>query len=142
MVPQVLAFVEYVAFMPFIVPIAICAIVFWFLINKKRLEHQQIMAAIEKGTPLSELRPVKKEGPNWIKSLTTGVAFLLIGIGMAIVSLISFNYYSADDASFGLLIASVVFIAIGAAGVLRGILQRKAEKALSDKSALDANHGQ
>jgi hypothetical protein len=128
--------------MPFIVPIAIFAIVFWFLINKKRLEHQQIMAAIEKGTPLSELRFVKKEGPNWIKSLTTGVAFLLIGIGMAIVTLISFNYYSADDASFGLLIASVVFLAIGTAGIIRGILQQKVDKALSDKSALDANHGQ
>lgn len=145
MVPQILASVDFVGFMPFIVPIAICAIVFWFLINKKRLEHQQIMAAIEKGTPLSELRPVelKKKEINWIKSLTTGIALLLIGIGMAIVSLISFCYSIPDeDASFGLIIAAVVLIAIGIAGIVRGILQRKTDKAFSsDKSALNANQG-
>jgi hypothetical protein len=128
---------------PFIMIVLIVAILAWYFLNKKRLEHQQILAAIEKGIPLSELRPVVKKGAGWIISLTIGVAFLIMGIGMVIVSLISFNYYSADDASFGLFIASAVFLAIGTAGIIRGILQRKYDKALSaGKSALDANHGQ
>jgi ABC-type cobalamin transport system permease subunit len=139
MVPQVLASGDFVEVMPFIMIIAIVVIVFWFLINKKRLEHQQIMTAIEKGIPLSELRPVMKKGADWIISLTVGIAFLLMGIGMAIVSLI----YFCGQASFGLLMPSIVFFAIGTAGIIRGILQRKADKASSsDNSALDANHGQ
>jgi hypothetical protein len=129
--------------LPFVVVICLIVMLTWYFLSKKRFEHQQILAAIEKGTPLSELRPVEKKGVNWIKSLTVGIAFLLMGMGMVIVSLISFNYYSADDASFGLFIASAVFLAIGTAGIIRGILQRKYDKALSsDKSALDANQGQ
>jgi len=124
---------------PFIMIVLIVAILTWYFLNKKRLEHQQILAAIEKGIPLSELRPVVKKGADWIISLTVGVAFLLMGIGMAIVSLI----YFCGGASFGLLMPSVVFFAIGTAGIIRGILLRKAEKALSaEESALDANHGQ
>ncbi|MCX5633443.1 MAG: hypothetical protein NTW93_07215 [Phycisphaerae bacterium] len=139
MVPQILASGAWVGIAPFVMIIAIVAIVGWYLLNKKRLEHQQILAAIEKGIPLSELRPVVKKGADWIISLTAGVAFLLMGIGMAIVSLI----YFCGGASFGLLMPSIVFFAIGTAGIIRGILLRKAEKALSaDESALDANQGQ
>jgi hypothetical protein len=129
--------------MPFIVVITLIVMLTWYHLNKKRLEHQQILAAIEKGTPLSELRPVEKKGPDWIKSLTVGIAFMFMGGGMVIISLVSFKYYSADDASFGLFIASAVLLAIGIGGVVRGILLRKYDKALSsDKSALNANNGQ
>jgi hypothetical protein len=140
--------VPLVAYMPFIMVILIVAFGITLAIVKKHFEHKQIMAAIEKGTPLSELRPVKQpvtqKGADWIRSLTLGIAFLLMGIGMAIIPLISPGYSSSDkDARLGLFIASVIFLAMGAAGVLSGILKRKAEKALSsDKSALDANHGQ
>ncbi len=51
--------VPFVAYMPFIMVMVIFALLVWFLITKKRLEHQQIMAAIEKGTPLSEIKPVE-----------------------------------------------------------------------------------
>ncbi len=136
--------------MPFIFLIVLVSLVIWAKVTKKRLEHLQIMAAIEKGTPFSELRPIittKGAGwkwNDWIRSLTTGIAFLLIGLGMAIISLVSvLSAYPDKDAGFGLSIISVVLIAIGIAGVIRGILQRKADKALSaDKSAFDANHGQ
>jgi len=126
------------------VPIIVGPVVFWYLLNVKRLEHQRIMAAIEKGTPLSELRPVEKKGPDWIGSLTVGVAFLLMGIGMAIVASISIvSDWPDKDVGFGLFIASVVLLSIGIAGIIRSILLQKAEKALSaDKSALDANKGQ
>jgi uncharacterized membrane protein len=131
--------------LPFVVLIVITVMLFRYLLSKKQLEHQQIIAAIEKGTPLPELKPIiqQKKEVDWIRSLTVGIAFLLMGVGMVIISLISFNYYSADNASFGLFIASVVLFAIGTAGIIRGILQRKYDKALSsDKSALNANNGQ
>ncbi len=135
-----------VAYMPFIMVIFICAFGITFAIVKKYFEHKQIMAAIEKGTPLSELRPVQqvKKEVNWIKSLTVGIAVLLMSIGIAIIASASVIFDFPDrDAGFGLFIASVILLAIGIAATIRGILLRKAEKTLSsDKSALNANNGQ
>lgn len=132
--------------LPFIVMICLIVMLTWYFLSKKRFEHQQILAAIEKGTPLSELRPLKKTGANWIRSLTAGIAFLLMGIGIAIISLLSIfvgGFFPDESAGFGLLIPVVIFIAIGIAGIIRGILQRKADKDLSsENSALNANKGQ
>jgi len=130
--------------LPFIFLIVFVSLKIWARAHKRRLEHLQIMAAIEKGTPLSELIPVVEKGADWIRCLSVGVAFLLMGIGMIIISSVSFKYSIPDkDAGFGLFIASVVLLAIGAGGIVRGILQRKVDKALSaDKSAFDANKGQ
>ncbi len=51
--------------------------------------------------------------------------------------------FADAEANSGVSFAALVLIAIGTAGIIRGILLRKAEKALSaDKSALDANQGQ
>ena len=139
--------VPFVAYMPFITVMVIFALLVWFLITKKRLEHQQIMAAIEKGTPLSKIKPVelKKREINWIKSLTTGIALLLIGSGWIIMRFTGRSFcYAYPGATSGISLAALVLIAIGIAGIVRGILQRKYDKAalLSDKSALDANQGQ
>ncbi len=135
--------VPFVAYMPFITAILIFAILMWYLLNKKRLEHQQIMAAIEKGAPLSELKPVtqKKKEVDWIKNLTGGITCLLIGLGLIIIMLLT-NKCIFGDNRVGLFIAAVL-LAVGIARVIRGILQRKTDKAalLSDKSALDANQG-
>jgi hypothetical protein len=145
MVLQILASGAWVGLAPFIMMIAFFALLFWYLLNKKRLEHQQIMAAIEKGTPLSELKPVEKKGADWIKSLTVGIAFLLIGIGLAIVVLsviFAGGNTLNEDTGFRLFIAAI-FLAIGIAGIIRGILRRKYDKAISsDKSALNTNNGQ
>ena len=138
MVPQILASVDFIAFMPFIMLMVIFALLIWYLLSKKRLEHQQIMAAIEKGTPLSELRPVVKKGADWIKNLTFGITCLLIGSGLIIIRLLTNNCIFGDN-RVGLFIA-VVLLAVGIARVIRGILQRKADKIVSsENSALDAN---
>jgi cell division protein FtsW (lipid II flippase) len=146
MFPQILASVPFVAYMPFIMVIFICAFGITYAIVKKHFEHKQIMAAIEKGTPLSELRPVQqvKKVSDWMRRLTGGIALLLMGIGMAIIASASVVFdYPDRDAGFGLFIASVVFLAFGTASTIRGILLRKYDKALSsDKSALNANNGQ
>jgi H+/gluconate symporter-like permease len=131
-----------IASLPFIATIIAIIVIFWYFLSKKRLEHQQILAAIEKGTPLSELRPLEKTGSDWIRSLTIGIAFLLMGLGIITIMLLTSKpIFSFGDARIGSFLA-VIFLAVGIARIIRGILQRKADKNLSSgKSALDADKG-
>jgi len=48
-----------IVFIALSTPLIVIGMIYYY---KKRLEHKQIMAAIEKGTPLSELRPPKPVG--------------------------------------------------------------------------------
>ncbi len=91
---------------------------------KKRLEHKQIMAAIEKGTPLSELKPAKLTGPLWIKNLTAGIALLIFAIGLVCIQLARGCYFE----SFGFYFLALILFAFGIARLIRGLLQRKTEK--------------
>lgn len=95
-----------------LIPVIIIGVVYYL---KKRLEHKQIMAAIEKGTPLSELRPPKQNGRLWIKNLTIGIALLVIGLGFFLV---------APRGGPSPAIA-LVLIGVGAAWIVRGVLNRK-----------------
>ncbi|MHC4639922.1 MAG: hypothetical protein ACYTBV_20890, partial [Planctomycetota bacterium] len=72
-------------------------------------------AAIEKGTPLSELRPPKQNGRLWIKNLTIGIALLIIGTGFVLV---------APRGGPSPVIA-LILIGVGAAWIIRGMLNRK-----------------
>ena len=107
-----------VAWMVFIglsTPIIIVGVIYYL---KKKLEHKQILAAIEKGTPLSELRPPKPpepRGPIWIKYLTSGIAYLIIAAG-----LLWWLGYTTDH-----IWAPLILFAIGIAWVIRGLLYRK-----------------
>ncbi|MHC4681693.1 MAG: hypothetical protein ACYTEK_23725 [Planctomycetota bacterium] len=91
-------------------PVVIVGLVYYL---KKRFEHKQIMAAIEKGTPLSELRPPKPNGALWIKNLTIGIALLIIGLGWSIMM--------GRHAMF----AAFILIGVGIAWIIRGVLNRK-----------------
>ena len=84
----------------------------------KRLEHKQIMAAIEKGTPLSELRPRKPKpaGPFWIRYLTFGIALLTIGLAWLLVG---------PGPHGMMLFVAFVLCGIGLAWLIRGLLYRK-----------------
>ena len=95
-----------------LIPVIIIGVVYYL---KKRLEHKQIMVAIEKGTPLSELRPPKQNGRLWIKNLTIGIALLIIGSGFVLV---------APRGGPSPVIA-LVLIGVGAAWIIRGMLNRK-----------------
>ena len=114
-----------VALMVFIglsTPIIIVCLVYYF---KKRLEHKQIMAAIEKGTPLSELRPVKKHtGPAWIRAYTSGIAMLIIAVGLTLVILLMLNT-GAPRQLMILLLIPVVFLGNGLAALIRGRMLKK-----------------
>ncbi|MHC4424580.1 MAG: hypothetical protein ACYSYV_00625 [Planctomycetota bacterium] len=82
---------------------------------KKRLEHKQILAAIEKGTPLSELRPPKQNGALWIKNLTIGIALLIVGLAIVLSGRVG------GELTF----VAYVLIGVGAAWTVRGVLNRK-----------------
>ncbi len=86
----------------------------------KRLEHKQILAAIEKGTPLSELKPPKKQlnGSLWIRTLTFGIALMIIGLSL----ILAVGPRRMGGAST--LLAFVLF-GVGIAWLIRGLLYRK-----------------
>jgi sterol desaturase/sphingolipid hydroxylase (fatty acid hydroxylase superfamily) len=98
----------------------------------KRLEHKQILAAIEKGTPLSDLKSRKSEpvGPVWIKYLTGGITIFFIGLA----------FMAAGSGIMGIrgMGSFVAFIlcGIGIAWLVRGLLCRKYEI----QSRLSANN--
>ena len=94
-------------------PVVIVGVVYYL---KKRLEHKQIMAAIEKGTPLSELRPPKPNGTLWIKNLTIGIALLVIGLGWSLMVPVGHN---------SMFLIALALIGVGIAWVVRGLLNRK-----------------
>ena len=93
-------------------PIVVVGVVYYL---KKRLEHKQIMTAIEKGTPLSELRPPKPNGALWVRNLTVGIALLVIGLGW------SFMVHTRSESMF----VAVIVIGVGIAWIIRGLLNRK-----------------
>ena len=95
---------------------------FYYL--KKRLEHKQVMAAIEKGVPFSTIKPPKPIGPVWIKNLTAGIALLIFSIGFIFVA---FVFSCRFDAPFSILIVIILF-ALGISRIIRGLLQRNTEK--------------
>lgn len=108
-------------FLAFSMPLIIVCLVYYF---KKRLEHKQIMAAMEKGTPLSELRPPKPTGPVWIKSVTSGIMLILIGVAFACVPLLGYNF----GPPFGHYFVAMVLFAVGVSRLVAGLLQRKVQQ--------------
>jgi hypothetical protein len=114
-------------------PIIIIGLIYYL---KKRLEHKQIMAAIEKGTPLSDLRPAKPTGPLWIKNLTVGIALLVISLPFLYMFLRPL--IRGDHTHEGRLLPFAIFFAIGIAFFIRGLLQRKAQQQIQPSDQSDA----
>ena len=95
-------------------PIMVVGVIYYL---KKRFEHRQIMAAIEKGTPLSEIIPPKPQpiGPAWIRYVSAGVAMVIIGLGVI-------WFRGLRDP--GVVVAFVV-LGVGAGWLTKGLLHRK-----------------
>ena len=107
-------------------PIIVVGMVYYY---KKRLEHKQIMAAIEKGTPLSEIMPQKKAGPSWINNITGGIAMLIIAVATTIIfGAMLFFSHNMGLFPFGVFfIIPAVFLGNGIASLIRGRLRRTHE---------------
>ena len=130
-----------IALAPFILVLVIVGLPFFFAFYRQRLEHKQIMAAIEKGIPLSELRPVKPAGSVWIKNITAGIALLIIAL-----PLLLFGFFALDRWLFANLqgqpwntflsplplLLGIILFAIGISKLIRGLLLRKTDKAQTD----------
>ena len=97
-------------------PIIVVGVIYYL---KKRLEHKQIMMALEKGTPLSEIIPPKPKpvGPVWIKYVSTGIALIIIGLG--------FTYLNPMDTRYFGMSLFWILCGIGVAMLIRGLLHRK-----------------
>ena len=106
-------------------PIIIAAVVYYL---KKRLEHKQIIAAIEKGANLSNLKLPLKNEPTWISNLTKGIALLIIAVGFGIITLVRYMRGTDFNVHLGLSFIALVFLGIGIGRILRGILQRKGQQ--------------
>ena len=81
------------------------------------------------------------DGAGWIRSLSWGIAFLTMGLGMAIIAFYSaINSHSNVSSRF--VILPLILFSIGLAGIISGLLRRKTEKAMTkEKLPLDANKG-
>jgi len=97
------------------VPVIVIGVVYYL---KKKFEHKQIMEAIEKGTPLSELIPPKQNGKLWIKNVTIGVALIIIGFGAW--------WTGPGHGGMSAFIALIIF-GVGVAWLVRGLLYRKGQ---------------
>ncbi len=120
----------FIMFLGMASPVLIICLVYYL---KKRFDHKQVMAAIEKGAPLSDLKlpkPPKPTGPLWIKNLTAGITLLIISAGLVSIGFVRCGGRIPDDEDvWGWFIAALILFAIGISRLIRGILQRKAEKA-------------
>jgi len=96
----------------------------------KLLAHKQIMAAIEKGIPISELLPPKPQlpGPGWIRYVSLGIALVIMSLGFLLVP---FGIVSSGT------IVAFVLLGVGAGWLVRGLLHRKYH--LKDQSANQNN---
>jgi hypothetical protein len=108
-------------------PIIVVGVIYYL---KKRLEHKQIMTAIEKGTPLSEIMPPKPKpaGPPWIKYVSTGIALIIIGLGFTFLNPMYTSHVGA--------LIFTVLCGVGVGLLIRGLLHRKyyLKNGLSDNS--------
>ena len=110
-------------------PIIVVGVIYYL---KKRLAHKQIMAAIEKGTPLSELIPAKPTGPVWIKHLTFGIILLAIALGVGFVG---------PGPKAPMLFVAIILGGVGIAQVIRGLLYRKYQPSDKNNIAEDKKPG-
>jgi len=107
------------------VPIIIVCL---FSYLKKRLEHKQIMAAIEKGIPPQQiLKTVAPAGPRWIKSFTRGIAIFLIAVILLTFELVNGNFCLGFPFNSTQSLIALILLAIGLSLVIRSLLLRKAE---------------
>jgi putative Mn2+ efflux pump MntP len=97
--------------------LVVLGLLFCYLFYRKRLEHKQVMAAIDRGIEPSGIRPARLPGLAWITSLTIGVGLLIIGIGIVV--------WAHFVGLF--MLAAIPLLGVGISLVLYGLLRREVE---------------
>jgi len=113
-------------------PILVVFVVCLFRFLKSRMQHKEILAAIEKGVAIPDLRTAKPLIPRWITNIALGIAlivlspaFVLHGIGTSgMKGLESLKTVLIYNTAFPTLIC----FSIGLFFLIRGLLLRKHEK--------------
>jgi hypothetical protein len=100
---------------------------------RNKYRHQQILAAMEKGLPITDLiaRPqIRNREVNWVRSLSAGIGFLFVGIVIPIICFVfgMINPSTPPDKIFGMLIIPTGVCGLGLILLMRGILQKNYEK--------------
>lgn len=111
----------------FLLPLILIILYFFY---RRRLEHKQILAAIEKGIAPTDLHLSKTAASVWIKNLTAGITLLLIAIGLIGWHLLRRQTSDVfeDWEPRGWIFIVVILSAFGITRVIRGLLQRKTEQ--------------
>ena len=114
------------------IPLLIIGMVYF---AKKKLEHKQVLAAIEKGVPVSELnigapKEKKSDGPGWIRDQSKGITLLIIGIGIAVAFWLLLRGAEIDTQHvfWVVWIVPIVFLGNGIGLLIRSKQRRKYEK--------------
>ena len=96
----------------------LCVGIFYYL--KKRLEHKQIMMAIDKGVPLSTILPppAGPASPVWVKHVSLGVATLVVALGFLVAPRMS-------DQNNEIVVIGFAIGGFGVYWVVRGLLNRR-----------------
>jgi membrane protease YdiL (CAAX protease family) len=107
-----------------------------FLFYRKKLQHQQILVAIEKGVPVSDLIARPRNEINWVKNLAAGIGLLFIGVVSAVLiiymitspNMMTRSRTVVEQAKLIWLIIPTAICGFGLIFLLRGIFQRSHEK--------------
>ncbi len=102
--------------------IALAIVIGLVIYFAKRLEHKQILAAIEKGIPPSKLKSpeFKPTGPLWIKHISHGIIVLAVACAFAF-GFERLPFHGNGPAFF----IAVILFGVGIALIIRGLLYRK-----------------
>ncbi len=108
---------------------------------KKKYQHQQILAAMEKGLPITDLitkpQPRNRE-VNWVSNLSAGIGFLFVGLALAGFFVWRNVASGVESLEPKFLIIPIVIAGLGLIFLFRGILQRNYEKQKPKESTAQA----
>ena len=109
-----------------LMPIVIILLFFFY---KKKCQHQQIMAAIEKGHPIEDLlaAPEKKEKGS-AANISAGIGLLLVAGGLFFFYLPLGVYRIDNKPEIYLVFIPVILTGMGITRLIRGLYQKKEAK--------------
>jgi hypothetical protein len=108
---------------------------------KKKLQHQQILVAMEKGLPISDLiaKPQQRSREvNWVRSLSAGIGFLFVGLALTGFFIWAQLSPQAESVAPPFLIIPIIVFGLGLIFLFRGILQKNYEKQQKKEKTIPA----
>ena len=121
--------------LPFITIILIVGIKLTFRARVQQQRHKEIMFALEKGMPPSEIKALmmaSEGGSGWIKTFVIGVFCLIISVGLVIASWFlssGWSDFERGDGPGAVIFLAVAFVlfAFAVTAILFAMLRRQAE---------------